>query len=168
MTKKVLPLFVLITLAACLLSYKVGSAPVALAKGRAAAQETSDSATPLTLPAAPATWTLWNAGGNTTAPITVTQPAGGAGVQHVATCVIATFVNSAASAGGDTVTLWDGNYSIGKVLLAWDLRALIGTSDSVNLCGLNVVGSANTPMTLSILDYAQVGGTVGLIGYDAQ
>src|SRR5260370_7352034 len=64
MTKKVLSLFTLITLAACLFSYKVGSAPVALAKARPSPQETADSATALTLPAAPATWALWTGGGN--------------------------------------------------------------------------------------------------------
>jgi len=49
MTKKILPLFALITVAACLLSYKFGSAPVALAKARPAAQDSSDSTSPLTL-----------------------------------------------------------------------------------------------------------------------
>jgi hypothetical protein len=54
MPKKVVLPFALLVLAACFLSYKVGSAPTALAKARPAEQ---DAALPA-LAASPGTWTL--------------------------------------------------------------------------------------------------------------
>ncbi len=165
MTKKILPLFALIALAACLFSYKLGSAPVALAKARATPQDTSGSATPLTLPAAPATWSLWAGGGNSTAGVIVTKPAGGAGVQHVATCVMITYFNNGATGfTGLSAYLDDGS----NTLQGWNLAAPTGGSSSVNLCDLNIVGTANTPMTLNIGDNTNRYVTVGLVGYDAQ
>lgn len=152
MTKKILPLFVLITLGACLLSYKFGSVPVAHAQS---------------LPPSPNTWVLHNAGGNVTTPLTVTKPAGGSGVQHVATCVIATFSNQRTTSFTTVAYLFDGNYG-GPQLLTWNIAAPGGPSDSVNLCGLNVVGTANTPMTAAIGDNTNIFVTVGLVGYDAQ
>jgi hypothetical protein len=169
MTKKILPLFVLVTLAACLLSYKVGSAPVALAKGRSAPEGASESAAPLTLPAAPATWSLTNAGGlGNPTEVYVTEPAL-AGVQHVATCITATYVNAGAtgSASGAGLFLVNGNYG-GPGVLHWELLATNGNSSSINLCGLNVVGSVDTPMTLEIANLPNAYVTVNLVGYDAQ
>jgi hypothetical protein len=82
MTKKVLPLFVLVTLAACLLSYKFGSAPVALAKARPNAQDISAEAVgPLTLPAPPAEWVVHDFEVNPN--IASVTKAGVTGVQHM-------------------------------------------------------------------------------------
>lgn len=156
MTKKVLPVFVLITLAACLLSYKFGSVPVA----RAGEQ---------TLPAAPATWTLtaYEASANKAA--TASRPAGGAGVQHVATCISFSFqVSPGTQYGGSYLYLRDGASGTGNVL--WQLLPgeLPGANITQSVCDLNIVGSPNTPMTLEFANGANAGEALNLVGYDAQ
>lgn len=165
MPRKVVFLFALLTLTACLLSYKFGSAPLALAKGRASAQETSESAASLTLPTAPATWSL-TSGLKGSGGALITKPAGGSGVKHVATCVVATLSNNGGSFT-PTLTLWDGNTS-GTLLLEWALFPYTTGQTSVNVCDLNVVGSANTPMTLDIGAGANQFVSANLVGYDAQ
>ncbi len=167
MTKKVLPFFVLITLAACLLSYKFGSAPVALAKARPSPQETADSATPLTLPAAPATWALTNNFENGTAWLSVTEPAV-SGAQHVATCVTGGISNLNTTYKGTIVNLVNGSAGGSSILLSWPLVAPPSTEYSVNLCGLNVVGTVDTPMTLEVLEGSGLQVSINLVGYDAQ
>ncbi len=169
MPKKAVLLFTLLTLTACFLSYRLGSAPVALAKAPPAQQDMTDRATPPPLPTAPATWALINGGGNITGVVSVTKPAGGTGVRHVATCITATYSNNGAPAGTiANLSLVDGNPGSGTALLIWGLEALSGSSSSVNLCDLNVVGAANTPMTLEISDHTNSNVTLNLVGYDAQ
>ena len=148
MTKKILPLFVLITLAACLLSYKIGSAPVALAKARPNPQDASESAAPMTLPTAPGTWTVTGAGGSGQR-VSISRPAGGTGVKHVATCIIGDYIvaPSASAAAGQVISLRDGLSGTGTLLASWGFYVLPGTSFNVSFCDLNVVGSPNTPMT---------------------
>lgn len=167
MTKKVVPLFALITLAACLFSYKLGSAPTALAKAPAP-QEMSDQAAPQTLPTAPATWTLTAQGGGTKV-ATLTRPAGGSGVKHVATC-IAFSENSVGTTYADFgVALRDGPSQTGTVIWQYAVTAEPGVSIDHSICDLNIVGSANTAMTLEMSGDTQfVGESVNLVGYDAQ
>lgn len=172
MTKKVLPLFVIITLAACLFSYKLGSAPVALAKGRTSAQEISESAAPLTLPTAPATWALTKYLGTGGTPgASVSRPAGGTGVQHVATCISVSIglLGSAPSSEGELAVLRDGASGTGTILFQTYFSLQPGQSSTQSVCDLDIVGSPNTPMTLEFeagtsytIEY------VNLIGYDAQ
>jgi hypothetical protein len=167
MAKKILPLFVLITLAAGLLSYKVGSAPVAHANGQVTPQDASELTVPLTLPTAPATWSLYYWGG-AGAVASVTKPARGAGVKHVATCISVNF--SVSSPGGSDIgqnfRLLDGSTPV----LYWHVQAPVaGDTATVSLCDLNVVGSANTPMTLGFGGaYSYDVEAVNLVGYDAQ
>src|SRR5437660_100372 len=82
MLKKTVLALTLLTLTACLLSFKFRSSPVALAKNPA--QEEA-SALASALPAPPAEWVVNDIGGGTTA-ASVTR-AGVAGTQHVADCV---------------------------------------------------------------------------------
>ncbi|MFZ1157030.1 MAG: hypothetical protein WAO10_04585 [Candidatus Sulfotelmatobacter sp.] len=148
MTKKMLPLFVLITLAACLLSYKLGSTPVAHAQS---------------LPPSPGTWTLNTSGGNESGLISVTKPAV-SGAQHVASCIAASVINSNTTAKNADVVLLSGSTQ----LLAWQLWAPAGTQNNLNLCDLNVVGAVDTAMTLEIGDGTDLSVEVNLIGYDAE
>src|SRR5438445_7877281 len=96
MPKKAVLLFTFLALVACFLSYKLGSAPVALAKGRPAQQDEAGRVPP-PLPTAPATWTITSTGslGHV---VSISRPAGGSGVKHVATCITASFyTNSTAT-----------------------------------------------------------------------
>jgi hypothetical protein len=104
MSKRVLPALVLITLAACLLSYKFGSAPTAHAQTTA-----------------PAEWSAWVTS-HSTVNAFATRPAV-VGMQHVADCIIADAVNAPAAtpAGPIGVKLYDGSPTTGTVLLAIDL-----------------------------------------------
>ena len=150
MPRKVASLFALLTLIACLVSYKFGSAPVAHAQS---------------LPTAPATWSLTVSGGNVHETLSVTKPAGGAGVQHVATCVVATFWNNGTTYSPETqVQLVDGTNSV----MAFTLAAPTNSSSSVSQCGLNIVRAANTPMTLQALINTGEYASLNLVGYDAQ
>jgi len=155
MTKRVLPV-VLITLAACLLSYKFGSAPAAHAQATA-----------------PAEWSVW-ATSHSTVNAFATKP-GVASVQHVADCIIVNATNApgAAPTGPIGVKLYDGSAttSPSAVLLAIDLAQPPFTvgGGQLHLCGLNLQGTADRPMQV------QVGGFVGsspflsvnLVGHDA-
>jgi hypothetical protein len=147
---------------ACVLSYKLGSTPVALASARPAAQELT-AAPPL--PTAPTTWVLTTAT-NVGGVISVTRPAGGTGVKHVASCVTGSIVNNVSNSQNLILTLVDGNLG-GTKLMEWEGAALPGTSTNVNLCDLNIVGPANTPMTLQIGGVAGVGDCIRLVGFDA-
>lgn len=169
MTKKVLPLFVLITLAACLFSYKLGSTPVALAKARPAGQDMrAETASPLTLPAPPAEWSVTGQEKGLTIGMSVYEPAV-AGVQHVADCVIATVTNTsgASIAGPTTVWLYDG----ATVLMSWYLPQPSYTSGQgqLSLCGLNLQGTADNFMLIKIDNNLTSSNwaSLTLIGHDA-
>ena len=88
MQRKAVLLFALLTLAASLLSYKLGSAPVALARARPSQQQTAETGFP-SLPTPPAEWSISSAPGPGGA-ASVTRAYGGTVVQHVADCIIAT------------------------------------------------------------------------------
>jgi len=153
MTKRVLPAFVLITLIACLLSYKFGSAPTVRAQTTV-----------------PPEWSVWTTSHSTTNAY-ATKP-GVSGVQHVADCIIADATNSAgaAPAGPIGVKLYDGSAPSGTVLLAIDLAqppVTVG-GGQLHLCGLNLQGTVGRTMQV------QIGGFVGsspylsadLVGHD--
>ena len=162
MTKKILPLFVLITLAACLLSYKLGGTPTALA--RASSQESvADGPSPL-LPAPPAEWVVYGEGNGTSAAVAV-RPAGGAGVQHVVDCISATVATSGTAGGFINLHLFDGS---GVTLMQWLLPVVSSQygQAGVNLCGLNVVGTANQAMYFGFQSNSGYQ-SVEMIGHDA-
>ena len=165
MSKRVLGLSLLV-LTACLLSYRLGSSSVAYAKAGPMPQERA-APRPL-LSAAPATWTL-TALGTATAGAIVTRPAA-SGVQHVATCVTASFYVSASatSAIGNTLGLYNGASLSGGPIRYWLVSALPGTSVSIDLCGLSTVGATGDGMTLGWSGAGTEEDTsVSLEGYDA-
>jgi hypothetical protein len=166
MPKKVVFAFSLLAITACFLSYRLGSSPIAYAKARPIPQEGAVAKPPLSSP--PATWTL-TALGTGTAGAIVTRPAA-SGVQHVATCITASFFvsPSSTSAIGNTLGLYNGASISGGPIRYWEVYALPGTSVHIDLCGLSTVGTTDDGMTL-----AWTGGganeetAVSLEGYDA-
>src|SRR5215467_13076297 len=128
MTKRVLPAFVLITLAACLLSYKFTSAPMAHA-------QTTE----------PPEWSVW---ATSHGPVNASATKSGVvGMQHVADCILANASNApgAAPAGPIGVKLYDGTAtSAGStVLLAISLPqpSFTAGGGQVHICGLNLAGT---------------------------
>jgi len=169
MTKRVLPLVVLITLGACLICYEFGSGPVVLAKAPQTAQETSDSVTPQTLPTAPANWILTASETSNNRIATATRAAGGAGVKHVATCIsFAIYDPSTTATVGSFLYLRDGPSGTGTILYQLYLFLTPGTGVTHSVCDLNIVGSPNTPMTLEFSSGVNNSESVNLVGYDAQ
>jgi hypothetical protein len=69
---------------------------------------------------------------------------------------------------GAVVQLVNGSQGGTAILLSWELGAPSGSSNSVSLCDLNVVGTVETPMTLEAYDTTDALVTVNLVGYDAQ
>jgi hypothetical protein len=166
MPKKAVFALSLLALTACFLSYRLGSSPVAYAKARPTPQEEAVARPPQSAP--PATWTL-TALGTSTAGAIVTRPAA-SGVQHVATCVTASFYvsPSATSAIGNTLGLYNGTSISGGPIRYWLVYALPGTSVNINLCGLSTVGTTDDGMTLAWSGTGTTEDTsVSLEGYDA-
>lgn len=102
---------------------------------------------------------------------TASKAAGGAGVRHVCTSISARIVGgtTAPSATTATLNLRDGATGAGTILMSWtlSLAGAIAAQDEVVLSGLNIVGSANTAMTL---EFAAASGantlqSVNLSGY---
>lgn len=179
MSRKTAFAFTLLVLAACCLSYKLGSAPSALAKAR---PQQDGVASALTLPTAPANWAITTSVGGSGL-VTATRAAGGSGVKHVATSLSFTLSVSATTAGGcsTVVFLRDGPSQTGTVLQQWFIAVHGGggsgtctgvacyNSTSMAISDLNVVGSANTPMTLESNGGCGTNydSSVNLVGYDA-
>lgn len=155
MNKRVLPAFVLITLAASLLTYKFASTPMAHAQ---------------TTP--PPEWSIWATSHNGTNASTIR--AGVAGITHVADCIIADASNApgVTPTGPIGVKLIDGSSTTTPsiTLLTIDLPQPPFTvgGGQIHICGLNLQGTAGRPMQL------QAGGFVGtspflsvnLVGHD--
>lgn len=95
-----------------------------------------------------------------------------AGQRHVCRSISATLIGLAAAAETTVlVNLRDGTTGAGTIL--WSARLLVtgttGSQTGIGLTGLNIVGSANTAMTL---EFAAAGGastfeTVSITGYTA-
>jgi hypothetical protein len=117
-------------------------------------------------------WTLTNDPAVNTA-ATVSKAAGTGGAVHVADCATATLVANTTAPAAIVVTavIRDGATGAGTILWSADmaLTATAGvTATPVQLCGLNINGTANTAMTI---EFTAAGGantfeTVGLTGYD--
>lgn len=104
---------------------------------------------------------------------TVTKAAGGGTVRHIADCVIF----SAGSITAPTlsflsVVLRDGATGTGTVVSSWVTVVPAAAGENVagqSLCGLAIVGSANTAMTLEFSGgITNLLETVTLVGYDVQ
>lgn len=166
MPKKAVLLVVLLAVVASIVSYRLGSTPVAQAKPRPSLEEPGER--PADLPSPPATWTL-TGGSSYDSEASVTQPAGGAGVQHVAICIAFSFNNSSAGKLDSTAILRDGASATGTPLWQYNFQLQPGESIDHSVCDLKIVGSAATAMTFEMNAYGPaVGGYVNLTGYDAQ
>lgn len=125
------------------------------------------------LTAAPRYWAV-GAAPATDLQATITKAAGGVGVVHVCTGLLASFVIRSNSTPNPTgVNLRDGATGVGPLLLTTlATGSAQGDGDTMqfNLTGLSIVGSANTAMTW---EFGGAGGTnvlqrVTLIGYSVQ
>jgi len=166
MQKRAALTFTLLALTACFLSYKFGSAPVALAKSHPSQQEIG--AAPPPLPAPPNEWSLTNLQVSKTFGANVNK-AGVAGVQHVADCIMASAVTAPGSSilGPVTVGLFDGNNALLELYLPQPYAS--SGQGQLSLCGLNLQGTAGNAMSLSIGGYltATPWTSVTLVGHDA-
>lgn len=117
-------------------------------------------------------WSLVNDPAANTA-ATATRAASSTGGLHVADCVTATFIanTTAPTAVNVTAVIRDGATGAGTIVWAADLALQATISDRaapIQLCGLNIPGTANTAMTV---EFTAAGGantfeTVALTGYD--
>lgn len=95
----------------------------------------------------PGEWAINHApAANTTA--TISKAAGGAGVRHVCKGFSVSINAVAAIAAPLTVNLRDGATGAGTILWTDRIMAPAGTTARLDRSGLNIVGSANTAMTL--------------------
>jgi hypothetical protein len=140
-------------------------------------QKRNVSAVTLSLPAAPKTWVLTAMNPGNYVGASVSRPALASG-QHVATCVAATMTFGTGWTGNayPILVLRDGPPGTGNILMQWFIPLYSGSQNPypLEICGLNVVGTANTPMTLEFtVGPLNVGNSnaptqiVNLIGYDA-
>lgn len=95
----------------------------------------------------PGEWTITDApAANTVA--TATRAAGAAGVRHVLTSFCADLCAVAAQATPITFVIRDGAAGVGAILYQRRLIAPLGTTASVEITDLNIVGSDATAMTV--------------------
>jgi hypothetical protein len=103
---------------------------------------------------------------------TASKAAGTAGVRHVADCVTASAGASTAPAATNLViTLRDGASGAGTVIWTTDITAAATAANhgNVTLCGLNLIGTAATAMTLEFTALlTNEFESVTLTGYDVQ
>lgn len=99
---------------------------------------------------------------------TISRAAGGAGVRHVCRSITCSILATAAQ-GQIIVNLRDGATGAGTILWSAQFSLAAGTSDRITLGDLNIVGSANTAMTLetAAAPAATNFASVSLTGYDA-
>jgi hypothetical protein len=100
---------------------------------------------------------------------TITRAAGAAGVRHVCTSISA-HLGAVAVNGTQIINLRDGASGAGTILWSGRLGPLVvGTSDHIEISGLNIVGSAATAMTLEFAAAPAATNfeTVSLTGHDA-
>lgn len=81
---------------------------------------------------------------------TATRAAGGVGVRNVCRSITTSLISTAAQTQVDVVVR-DGITGVGTILWSARFAGVIGTSSNLGLSGLNIVGSANTAMTIEFL-----------------
>jgi len=136
------------------------------ARSGAAANLSAFSSTGAELTVLPGNWTVVSTPSAATQ-ATATKAAGAAGVRHVCTSVSASFAGTATNAA-TLVNLRDGVTGTGTILWSQYLSAISNDVRSLNISGLNIVGSAATAMTL---EFAAAGASgtlesVTITGYD--
>lgn len=117
----------------------------------------------------PAQWAITHAPAALTR-ATITRAAGGAGIHHVCTAVVASIAAPAApSVDTPAVVLRDGATGAGTALLQdiMAIEAVAGAGDRLVATGLYIPGTANTAMTLEFATapFANVFQRVTLVGY---
>ena len=111
------------------------------------------------------TWSVTNTA-NAGTP-SASKAAGGGTVRHVATCVSVNVGAAATAQPVVQVNLRDGATGAGTIIRSWQLAAPANDSATVDLCGLNMTGSANTAMTIEFAaaTAANTQASVNLSGY---
>ncbi len=103
---------------------------------------------------------------------TASKAAGGAGVRHVVDCIsFSTGATTAPAATALTVQVRDGATGAGTII--WERRvvaaASTGTFNEFATCGLNLIGTANTAMTIEFSALlTNLFESVSLSGYSVQ
>jgi hypothetical protein len=117
-----------------------------------------------------ARWQVHNA--NTGTAASATEAAGASGVRHVADCI--SFAASAGSSAASAAGFVDISIEDGATVI-WQLLLGIGTGTDAQLilpttfCGLNLIGTAATSMTVLFSGSAtNLGESVVLTGFDVQ
>lgn len=153
------------------INYGYNGATLDRLKTASATNLSAESGAGVMLATGPGNWSINHTpAANTQA--TITKAAGGGTIRHVCNSITVTLIGLAASAEATVlVNLRDGATGAGTIL--WSARLLVtgttGSESGVTLSNLNIVGSANTAMTL---EFAAAGGastfeTVAMTGYDA-
>ena len=98
---------------------------------------------------------------------TASKTAGAGTIRHVATGITACLADTTAVTTPLTANLRDGATGAGTIIRSWLFTLVAGTALCQNITGLNMVGSANTAMTI---EFAAAGSatsaaTVTLTGY---
>jgi hypothetical protein len=171
MPKRVVFLVVSLSLATGFLGYRLGSTPVTLANPRPTPQDASTAELPVAaLPTAPAEWTFTSMPSQGTAP-SIVIPAGGSGVKRVVDCVSINDIHVGSTSGSFDQVLLENGVAGSAKLMRWDLGIPAANSGgaSIQVCGLNIVGSANTAMTLRFgsVNGGSISASVDLVGHDA-
>lgn len=136
------------------------------ARAAAASVLSAFSSTGAALVSSPGEWAIQHTPAAATQ-ATISRAAGGAGVRHV--CRSITCSVAAVNAQGQIiVNLRDGATGAGTILWSAQFILAAGTSDRITLTGLNIVGSANTAMTLEVAAAPAAGNfaSVALTGFD--
>lgn len=95
------------------------------------------------------------------------KAAGGGTVRHVASCISISVAAAGTAQPAIQVNLRDGATGAGTIIRSWQLAAPANDSQPVDLCGLNMTGSANTAMTIEFAaaTAAATQASVNLTGY---
>jgi hypothetical protein len=125
--------------------------------------ETTTAGVARTAPAG--TWQINNTA-NAGTP-TVSKASGGGSVRHVAACVSISVAAAGTAQPAVQVNLRDGATGAGTIIRTWQLAAPANDSATVDLCGLNITGSAATAMTIEFAaaTAAATQASVNLSGY---
>jgi hypothetical protein len=99
---------------------------------------------------------------------TISKAAGAAGVRHVCTALSISVSAGATAQTPVVVNLRDGATGAGTILATWALSTIVNSTTTIQLTGLNIVGTAATAMTLEFAatTATAVVGSVNLVGYD--
>jgi hypothetical protein len=111
------------------------------------------------------TWSITNSA-NAGTP-SASKASGGGSVRHVAVCVSVSVAAAATAQPAVQVNLRDGGTGAGTIVRSWQFAAPANDSAQIDLCGLNITGSAATAMTIEFAGAtaANTQASVNLSGY---